>query len=234
MAHERTMTITIAPSPRTSARRTPRKASRTGAPPTAPLVFPTEPGVFLPMLPPGAQRGSRRKGVAFEKSKCGSCIALCCRYFALEVDRPTVPADFENLRWYLLHERVNVFVEGRRWYIQIFSKCQALGSDNRCTIYETRPAICREYDNDVCDKDEALGESTSDQLFRTIGELEAYRDTWVARYKAKQRRERRAAAARRTRKRRRTATARASGAKRSTRATVRTRSARPRSAARTR
>jgi uncharacterized protein len=166
------------------------------------------PAPLLPPLPPGAQRGSRRKGIAFEKSKCGSCIALCCRYFALEVDRPTVPSDFENLRWYLLHARVNVFVEGRRWYVQIFNTCQALGPDNKCTIYEKRPGICRQYDNDVCDKDEALGDSTSDQLFRTVGELESYRDAWIQRYKARQRRERRAAAAKRARRLRRKPAAR--------------------------
>jgi uncharacterized protein len=178
-------------------------------PPSAPSI-PVPPSL-LPPLPPGAARGSRRKGVPFAQSKCGSCIALCCRYFALEIDRPTVPKDFENLRWYLLHERVNVFVEGRRWYVQIFNKCAALGADFKCTIYETRPAICREYDNEVCDKDEALGESTSDQLFRSVGELEAYRDGWVLRYRAKQRRERRATALRAARKRRRAAGKRAAG-----------------------
>ncbi|HTE05646.1 MAG TPA: YkgJ family cysteine cluster protein [Planctomycetota bacterium] len=196
------MSVHVAPPP--ASKSPSRTKSRASAPePQAPAAL--APAPLLPPLPPGSARGSRRKGVPFAQSKCGSCIALCCRYFALEIDRPTVPADFENLRWYLLHERVNVFVEGRRWYVQIFNKCAALGADFKCTIYETRPAICREYDNDVCDKDEALGDSTSDQLFRSVGELEAYRDAWVVRYKAKRRRERRATALRAASKRRRAA-----------------------------
>lgn len=96
-----------------------------------------------------------------------------------------------------------MFVEGRRWYVQIFNKCEALGADNRCTIYATRPAICREYDNEVCDKDEALGESASDHLFRSVAELEAFRDAWIVRHRAKQRRERRKRLAARQRKARR-------------------------------
>lgn len=34
----------------------------------------------------------------FEDSKCGLCTALCCQYFALEIDAPDEPSDFENLR----------------------------------------------------------------------------------------------------------------------------------------
>lgn len=137
--------------------------------------------------------------IPFEQSKCGRCIALCCRYFALEIDPPEEPEDFENLRWYVLHENVALFIDDDVWYLQVFSKCVWLGTDNKCSQYERRPTICREYSNDACDYDGA----ESDETFRTIEELEAYREKWVARWEAK--RERRRAAARKaaaTRRRR--------------------------------
>lgn len=126
--------------------------------------------------------------VPFEQSKCGGCTALCCRYFALEVDAPDEPEDFENLRWYLIHEDVNIFVEDDEWYVQIFRKCTWLGSDNKCSRYDDRPTICREYDDEWCDKD---GDAEDALVFRSIDQLEAYRDDWVAKYEADQERKRR-------------------------------------------
>jgi Fe-S-cluster containining protein len=118
--------------------------------------------------------------------KCASCTALCCRYIALEIDRPRTERDFEDLRWYLLHEKISIFVDGKTWFLNVETRCKALGADNLCTIYETRPAICREYKNDFCDKDG--GEF--DLLFETPEELMAY--------KAKMERQRRRKARKRT------------------------------------
>ncbi|RKY20944.1 MAG: YkgJ family cysteine cluster protein [Planctomycetota bacterium] len=128
--------------------------------------------------------------VPFEKTKCGGCTALCCRYFALEIDTPDEPEDFENLRWYLIHEDTNLFIDEGDWYLQIFRKCTWLGKDNACSRYEDRPSICREYDDDWCDLD---GASDGDITFRTIEELESYRDEWVAKYEAKRARKKKKA-----------------------------------------
>src|SRR5690242_18622701 len=82
---------------------------------------------------------------------CDSCSALCCRYFALPIDNPETRKDFDNIRWYLVHENVVVFVEKKQWYIGIMNRCKNLQSDNRCGIYETRPTICRSYSTENCD-----------------------------------------------------------------------------------
>ena len=82
---------------------------------------------------------------------CDQCAALCCRYFALPIDNPDTKRDFDNIRWYLLHEKVVVFVESKQWYIGILNRCKQLQTDNRCGIYETRPAICRSYTTENCD-----------------------------------------------------------------------------------
>ncbi len=117
---------------------------------------------------------------AFADTKCGGCTALCCNYFALEIDGPDEPEDFENMRWYILHQGVQIFVDDDVWYLNIERRCTWLVG-NQCGNYEKRPTICREYTDVGCEKDEP----ESDLLFRNIEELEAYRDTWVADYEAK-------------------------------------------------
>jgi len=118
--------------------------------------------------------------IPFEKTKCGGCTALCCSYFALEIDAPDEPADFENMRWYIIHEDVQIFVDDDVWYLQIYRKCTWLDG-NKCGNYENRPQICHEYSDELCD----LDGPESDLTFRNIEELEAYRDTWVADYEEK-------------------------------------------------
>lgn len=76
---------------------------------------------------------------------CHDCTARCCRYFALEIDRPVTPRDHDHIRWYLLHEHVAVWVQDGSWYLEIKTPCRHLQPDNRCAIYDTRPQICRDH-----------------------------------------------------------------------------------------
>ncbi len=82
---------------------------------------------------------------------CEHCTGACCRYIALPIDTPTSDAEFEDVRWYLLHEGVSVFIEDGDWYINVVTNCRHLQPDYRCGIYETRPKICRTYTTDNCD-----------------------------------------------------------------------------------
>ena len=82
---------------------------------------------------------------------CEHCTAACCRYLALPLDPPTCARDYDDMRWYLLHQGVSIFVEEGDWYVQFQTVCRELAPDNRCGIYETRPAICREYKAKNCD-----------------------------------------------------------------------------------
>jgi hypothetical protein len=50
-----------------------------------------------------------------------------------------------------MHQGVTVFVEDGDWYVQFQTRCRNLGLDNRCTVYESRPAVCREYEPGACD-----------------------------------------------------------------------------------
>ncbi len=82
---------------------------------------------------------------------CEHCTGLCCRYIALPIDKPESKKDFDDVRWYLLHGGVTIFVEDGEWYINIETTCRHLQPDNRCGIYETRPRVCRDYSTDNCE-----------------------------------------------------------------------------------
>ena len=79
-------------------------------------------------------------------NRCNKCDGRCCRYIAVEIDKPVSKGDFDDLRWYIAHRGVTVFVEDKRWYVNFSSRCNFLTSDHRCEAYEDRPKICRDHD----------------------------------------------------------------------------------------
>ena len=93
----------------------------------------------------------RREDVPKDKVLCEYCTAKCCRYFALPLEPPEDRADFEFIRWFLLHERATVFKEGEDWYMLVHTTCRHLRDDHMCGIYETRPQICRDYTTKECE-----------------------------------------------------------------------------------
>lgn len=82
---------------------------------------------------------------------CKSCEGKCCKYVAIEIDTPEDLEDLENIRWYVLHKNINVYVdEDYQWHVEFLTPCEHLGENNLCQIYEKRPEICREYNTDEC------------------------------------------------------------------------------------
>jgi Fe-S-cluster containining protein len=103
---------------------------------------------------------------------CEHCTAACCRYLALPLDKPTTVRDFDDIRWYLLHEGISVFVEEGEWFVQIQTRCRHIRHDSRCGVYETRPRICREYEPVNCDY--TTGAFGYDHLFTHPEQIVAY------------------------------------------------------------
>lgn len=103
---------------------------------------------------------------------CEKCVGLCCRYLALPIDTPKTKGDFDDVRWYLAHEGISVFVEEGDWYINIANRCKYLTKDNRCDIYEDRPRLCRGYKEDTCDYHS--GDYGYELHFTSIEELDEY------------------------------------------------------------
>jgi uncharacterized protein len=90
-----------------------------------------------------------RKGIkASYIPPCGDCGGRCCKYTAIEIDRPTTKNDFDNIRWYLSHINVHVFVDhDKKWHVEFRSPCENLAENYECRIYEIRPRICRNHGN---------------------------------------------------------------------------------------
>lgn len=104
---------------------------------------------------------------------CEHCTAVCCRYIALPIDTPETKSDFDDVRWYLLHDGVSAFIEDGDWYLNIATSCRHLQPDFRCGIYETRPRICREYSTDNCDYHS--GDYGWEEHFTCPEHIDAYR-----------------------------------------------------------
>jgi len=139
---------------------------------------------------------------------CEQCVALCCRYYAFEIDKPKTKRDFEDIRWFMLHEGTIVFVEEGDWYVQVNRKCKALLPDNRCGIYENRPSICREYTTKGCDWH--ADEYDYDHLFTEPEQIQRFGKDYLA----KKRKRRLAATRKKTVKRRKRAASSSSASNR--------------------
>lgn len=120
----------------------------------------------------------RREDLAADEVLCDHCTARCCRYFALPIDAPVDRADFENIRWYMLHGAVSIFVDDDNWYLLVHNACDQLDGANRCSIYDSRPEICRSYSTDHCEFD---NDACYDRLFERPEQIDEYADAMLGR-----------------------------------------------------
>jgi Fe-S-cluster containining protein len=107
--------------------------------------------------PPAAKAERRRLPIVASEPTtqpaqvpCLSC-GLCCSYVAVDIEDPTTLRGATNILWYLYHDGVGVYTDGEDWMVTFDTRCRHLQDDNRCRIYETRPQICREFDETSCE-----------------------------------------------------------------------------------
>ena len=79
------------------------------------------------------------------------CGARCCRYLTVQIPAPKDAIDLDEISWWLAHHHVTVYVESRRWHLEIRTACKYLTGDNLCSAYEERPNVCRQYDPAECE-----------------------------------------------------------------------------------
>ncbi len=104
---------------------------------------------------------------------CIECTQ-CCHYVAIEIDTPEERTEFENVRWYLYHPGIEVYVDQEQtWNVLVHSTCMQLQEDGRCAVYETRPQICRDFSEEECEPN--TGEAAEQLLFRTPADF----DDWM-------------------------------------------------------
>jgi len=107
-----------------------------------------------------------------EELTCKNCDAKCCKYVAMEIDTPEAKDDFENIRWYVSHKNIIVYVDNdNTWNIEFQTTCEHLGKDNKCKIYKKRPEICRQYSQDEC---HFHNEYEEKHTFNNIEEIDNY------------------------------------------------------------
>jgi len=104
-----------------------------------------------------------------EHSPCHDCD-ICCKYICMEIDKPKTEKDFDEIKWFLLHKDIWVYVDNdHSWNIQFNAKCEKL-KNGLCQIYKKRPQICREHSHENCEK---YGYGNPHKfLFKNLKELE--------------------------------------------------------------
>jgi uncharacterized protein len=108
-----------------------------------------------------------------EKGQCGKLHRDVLSILRAAIDTPESREDYDDIRWYLCHEDVSVFVEDGDWYLSVKNKCRHLSEkDYRCRIYDRRPKICRKYKHADCDFVE--GEYDYELHFTSDKDMEEY------------------------------------------------------------
>ena len=108
---------------------------------------------------------------------CHVCGGQCCRYFALQIDKPRSAEDYDHLRWYIAHRDVALFIEDKEWYLQVNNKCDFLSNEGKCGMYHNRPKICRDYGWDESGETECHGNTGAndhEHFFANLAALETY------------------------------------------------------------
>jgi Fe-S-cluster containining protein len=79
------------------------------------------------------------------------CGARCCRYITVILPPPQRECELDEWSWFLAHENVSIYFAGRRWRMEMRSRCRYLSDQNACTIYDRRPDVCRLYSQEDCE-----------------------------------------------------------------------------------
>lgn len=98
---------------------------------------------------PDPQLPDRKSFDPQDANPCSGC-SNCCEYVSLQIDRPRSLQDYDHIFWYLLHRDIWVYIdEENDWYVQFNTPCEKL-ENRRCSYYERRPSICRDYEPETC------------------------------------------------------------------------------------
>ncbi len=102
--------------------------------------------------------------------KCIGCAALCCHDLTLPVPPPTNEAIIAHLKWRLHFDTVKIGIIKEDWFMMVVGRCMFLDEQNMCSIYETRPQQCQDYNPPFCER----YFKAYDRIFSSPMELDAY------------------------------------------------------------
>ncbi len=117
--------------------------------------------------------------------ECTEC-ARCCTYVGVGINAPTTARLATDVLWYLYHENVTVYADADgEWSVMFETRCRNLGEDRLCRVYDSRPHICRGFDNRSCDVNDPSEKALSFAAPREfLGWLETKRPRLYARIAA--------------------------------------------------
>lgn len=103
---------------------------------------------------------------------CEGC-AKCCYNVIVEFDKPSSKEDFDEIKWKVSHENVQVYIDDdNSWNVEFITKCKELDEKGLCKIYDKRPRICRDHEPDNCIEN---GEGDYfKRMFKTIQDVEDF------------------------------------------------------------
>ncbi len=98
---------------------------------------------------------------------CFECTK-CCTYVAIEIDEPTTMKEYDYIVWYLYHQGLSVFVDfDDAWFVKFETRCRNLTDAGLCSVYDHRPAICKEFDWRDCENTLPPEEKADKWLFES-------------------------------------------------------------------
>ena len=113
---------------------------------------------------------------------CDECKGKCCKTLAVQLETPTTYDDYEDIFWYLYHKPGIVFIDMKdRWWIEFPVKCSKLDKNGRCSIYATRPPVCRKAKVEHCD----MNQEDVKIMFSNEDEYKEYFESVKERFKRK-------------------------------------------------
>lgn len=87
-----------------------------------------------------------------ESEICMKCHG-CCTYVAVPLEYPRSADMLDTYVWYLLHRNVEIEIDNyNKWFLVFKTPCDKLLPNGACSIYESRPEICRDYSADSCSR----------------------------------------------------------------------------------
>ncbi len=90
---------------------------------------------------------------------------------AIELKKPKTKKDYENIKWYIFHKNCFVYVDADgEWLLQINTPCEKLDEEGFCTVYDTRPPMCRDYSVRDC----FMNKSEMKHIFFTEKDYDKY------------------------------------------------------------
>lgn len=109
------------------------------------------------------------------ENKCSFCRGkTCCTYLTQQIDAPRSVADFDLLLWQLAHRDTQLYKDDDGWFLLVNNSCRHLQADGGCGIYDRRPQVCRDHDNDDCEFEGPCGPDDFEAFFPDFESLEAY------------------------------------------------------------